>query len=50
MVHLVLTSNRIYMLNYQFSQKLKLLEYGKFNHLTNTFNTPPHVWTKTTFS
>ena len=26
------------MLNYRLSQKLKLLEYGKFNHLTNTSN------------
>ena len=26
------------MLNYRFSQKLKLLGYNKFNHLTNTSN------------
>ena len=25
------------MLNYRLSQKLKLLEYGKFNHLTTFF-------------
>ena len=25
------------MLNYQLSQKFKLLEYGKFNHLTTQF-------------
>ena len=37
------------MLNYQLSQKFKLLEYGKFNHFTNTFNTSPHMWAKTTF-
>ena len=26
------------MLNYRLSQKLNLLGYGKFNHLTNTSN------------
>ena len=26
------------MLNYQLSQKLKLLGYSEFNHLINTFN------------
>jgi len=26
------------MLNFRLSQKLKLLRYGKFNHLTNTSN------------
>ena len=38
-------------LNYRLSQKLKLklLGYGKFNHLTNTSNTPFPVWAKTTF-
>ena len=29
------------MLNYRFSQKLKLLGYDKFNHLTNTSNKYP---------
>ena len=30
--------------NYQLSQKLKLLGYGEFNHLTNiNSNSPPHV-------
>ena len=41
------------LLNYWFSQKLKLLEYYKFDHLTNTSNTPPpslsHMQTETTF-
>ncbi|XP_065638376.1 agamous-like MADS-box protein AGL62 [Quercus suber] len=42
-------SDECIVLNNQFSQKLKLLGYGKFNHLTNTSNTPPHVWAETTF-
>ena len=33
----------ILVLNYQLSQKLKVLGYDKFNHLINTSNTPPYV-------
>ena len=32
------------LLNYQLSQKFKLLRYDKFNHLTTYFKHPPHVW------
>ena len=37
------------MLYYRLSQKLKLLGYGKSNHLTTYSNTLSHVWAKTTF-
>ena len=31
------------LLSFLLSQKFKLIRYDKFNHLTNTSNTPPYM-------
>lgn len=36
------------LINYQFSQKLKILGNGEFNHLAIILTPlPPHMWTET---